>query len=201
MKPLYTIIAGPNGCGKSSLCQFLARNEEELGLGINPDHIERYGIFHIEGHKRLKELKSGRVVFGLSDLYRHHKVSFCHETTLATDSAVGVIPELREKSYSIHMQFVIVESVELALSRIRERVAQGGHGIDEAKVRRVYKKAKAHFRDVMKMCDKVVLWDNTTKLTRVCEFTDGQLDISSLRAIPPQYLGFAFSESEGFIVS
>ena len=58
--------------------------------------------------------------------------------------------------------FLALPSAEAALQRVRERVAQGGHSIPEAVVRRRFSAGKLNFEAVYKpLVDAWALYDNS----------------------------------------
>ena len=64
--------------------------------------------------------------------------NFAFETTLASRSFAPWIAKLREKGYFFHLTFLLLESPDLAISRVAERVKMGGHTVPEETIRRRY---------------------------------------------------------------
>jgi len=64
------------------------------------------------------------------------KVDFGFETTLSGKSYVHLFQELIDLDYALHLFFLWIPTIQIALKRIRERVSRGGHGIPEAVARR-----------------------------------------------------------------
>ena len=65
------------------------------------------------------------------DRYVERGDDFGFETTLAGRSYLGLIRRLKKRGYQVHFFYVMVPTVDLALTRIRARVAGGGHDIPE----------------------------------------------------------------------
>jgi len=82
--------------------------------------------------KRLRELAARRE-------------NFAFETTLATKSYVPWLSQLVQDGYLINLMFVWLSSPELAVERVKERVASGGHDIPKEIIRRRYKKGIRNF--------------------------------------------------------
>ena len=47
------------------------------------------------------------------------------------------------------------------------RVAQGGHGVDEDKIRARYYKSIKNIKELMKICDILHVYDNTVEPVRI----------------------------------
>lgn len=90
-------------------------------------------------------IKAGRVMIErLEDLARQGE-DFAFETTLASRSYLKRLIDLQERGYYIHLIFLYLNSVELAIQRVAERVRAGGHDIPEATIRRRYDRGKDNF--------------------------------------------------------
>ena len=64
--------------------------------------------------------------------------TFSIETTLSTKSYINLVKRAQEKGYSVKVLFFWLNSPELAIRRVAERVANGGHDIPEHIIRRRY---------------------------------------------------------------
>jgi predicted ABC-type ATPase len=76
--------------------------------------------------------------------------SFAFETTLSGLSYARQIPEWRHAGYHVKLAFLSLPSPELALLRVKARVAQGGHNIPEEVVRRRFDAGLRNFSDIYK---------------------------------------------------
>ena len=63
---------------------------------------------------------------------------FSIETTLATRSLVKIIEEAQSVGYEVTILYFWLNSPELAVRRVKARVAAGGHDIPENVIRRRY---------------------------------------------------------------
>ena len=80
----------------------------------------------------------------LKTLASQHE-SFAFETTLASRSFAPWLATLRVGGYAIHLVFLWLSSPELALERVAERVALGGHDVRAEVVRRRYRTGLHNF--------------------------------------------------------
>lgn len=62
--------------------------------------------------------------------------SFSFETTLSGLTYAQMIPNWQADGYSVTLIFLSLPNEEMALARVSARVAQGGHNVPEAVVRR-----------------------------------------------------------------
>jgi len=59
------------------------------------------------------------------------ETTFAFETTLATKSYAQFITEAKSKDYEVVLLFLALDTVELAIQRVKTRVREGGHNIPE----------------------------------------------------------------------
>jgi predicted ABC-type ATPase len=103
-------------------------------------------------------------------LLAHEEKNFAFETTLASKSFATWIPELKAKGYRFHLIFLWLDSVDLALSRVKERVKTGGHLVPEDTIRRRYTGGlKNFFKLYQPIAHSWQFWDNShsNKLTLI----------------------------------
>ena len=94
-------------------------------------------------------------------LFRRNE-DFAIETTLATRSLKRMIAKAREQGYSVTILYFWLNSPELAIERVRARVAAGGHNIPEPTIRRRYTAGLHYFFNVYRsMADRWILADNS----------------------------------------
>lgn len=82
------------------------------------------------------------------------------ETTLAGSGIFRHMEAARREDYRIILHFVSVGSPELALNRIRNRVALGGHDVPEADVRRRFARSHANLPAAISRSNVTMLYDN-----------------------------------------
>lgn len=67
-----------------------------------------------------------------------NKLNFAFETTLATKSYINTIQKAKSFGYDITLVFFWLDSVELAIERVKIRVEEGGHSIPVNVIKRRY---------------------------------------------------------------
>ena len=130
------IIAGPNGAGKTTFAKNFLPQEAHTFRFINADLIAAgLAPFNPES----VAFKAARLMLNELDEYTKAGESFAFETTLSGTHYLQRIQEWKDLGYAIKLWFIALSSPELAISRVVERVAQGGHNIPEEVIRRRYR--------------------------------------------------------------
>lgn len=138
-RPTIYVIAGPNGAGKTTFAsEFLPDfvdcreflNADLIAAGLSPFAPEsqnfRAGRLLLE---RIKELGEAKQDFGF-------------ETTLSGRSYVRLLTEMQQQGYRVALFFLWLPSADMAVSRVANRVRQGGHNVPEGDIRRRYVSGK-----------------------------------------------------------
>ena len=106
-------------------------------------------------------------------------VDFGFETTLSGKTYVKLLKGLKEGGYLIHIFFLWITDVELALERIKLRVRNGGHYIPEAIVRRRFGRSLLNFLRVCKpLADSWTIFNNSGDVPKMIAFEEsGKIEI------------------------
>lgn len=166
------VIAGPNGAGKTTFARkFLPKyancrnfvNADLIAAGMSPFSPETAAV------------RAGRLMLEEIRYFSDRRASFAFETTLSGRSNLALIQKLRVDGYKIHLFFLMVSSVEVALSRIKERVLKGGHDVPEVVVRRRFDRSFRNFlRAYSDAADSWYLLDNTSTTPATVAFKEGE---------------------------
>ena len=124
-RQLY-IISGCNGAGKTTasytvlpeilLCKEFV-NADEIAKGLSPFNPESMAI------------EAGRLMLKRINELLAAKVSFSIETTLATRSYTRLIQRAQNAGYKVSLIYFWLNSPELAVNRVLQRVNEGGHNV------------------------------------------------------------------------
>jgi predicted ABC-type ATPase len=141
-QPHVIVLAGPNGAGKSTVAPALLAGALGITEFVNADVIAR-GLSGFDPEN--SAMDAGRIMLlRLKELAANRR-SFAFETTLASRSFAPWIARLRRKGYAFHPHFLRLSSADLAVARVQERVATGGHDVPEKTIRRRYQRGSANF--------------------------------------------------------
>ena len=174
--PKLYIIAGPNGSGKTTFVQrFLPEytdcinfvNADLIAAGLSPFSPE------------IAAIKAGKLMLEEIDRFRKRKVDFAFETTLSGKTYLQLFKEMKESGYEIYIYFLWLRHVDLALRRVAERVAMGGHNVPPDTVRRRFDRGLYNlFCLYRSTVDSWIIFDNSEPAPRViAKETTGVLTI------------------------
>jgi predicted ABC-type ATPase len=157
-KKLY-IISGCNGAGKTTASFTILPEILDCKEFVNADEIAK-GLSPFQPEKVAFE--AGRIMLNrINDLLRNNE-SFAFETTLSTKSYQSKIIEAKQKGYRVTLLFFWLQSIELAKARVRTRVAEGGHFIDEEVIARRYLRGIKNLFDIyLPIVDGALIFDNS----------------------------------------
>lgn len=162
--PTYTIFAGVNGAGKTSIYKSIYYNENKDEKRINTDEmVARIGSWKDNN----LQIKCAREAVKLIKQYILEDISFNQETTLSGKSIIKNIKFAKEKGFYIVMNYIGVEGPEIAKERVKIRVSKGGHGIPDKDIERRYYDSLKNLNDVIGICDEVNIYDNTEVLREI----------------------------------
>ena len=152
------IIAGPNGAGKTTFAREFLPQEADCPTFINADLIA-LGLSPFR--PETAAIRAGRLMLEMiGDCVRRGE-SFAIETTLSGRSYAQMIPQWKQQGYRIILFFLELPSADLAVQRVADRVAQGGHHIPEPVIRRRFTAGKENFLGVYKaLADEWRHYDN-----------------------------------------
>lgn len=174
VKHRYTLFAGVNGAGKSSLYNNLILNIDKniLGKRINTDEI----VKEIGDWKRdTDQMKAGRIAIEkIKELFKNQE-TFNQETTLCGNSILRTIKKAKELGYIIDLHFVSVDNVTIAKERVHQRVLKGGHNISEEAIERRFLESRENLKKIINICDKITIYDNTKILTPIVYIKDNKI--------------------------
>ncbi len=154
----YTIVAGVNGVGKSSLIGVLSSSSSDIGIVIDTDSIKE----ETASAEKIDDcLKKG--------------ISFTQETTLSGVRTIKTIKRAIELDYEILLYYVGIGSVDESIERIKNRVKKGGHDIPNEDVKRRYEKRFEDLIKILPYCNEATLFDNENGFIEVAEYKNGKI--------------------------
>ncbi|WP_431121463.1 zeta toxin family protein [Variovorax paradoxus] len=195
-RPTMIMLAGPNGAGKSTFYEIVIRPRIKA-LFINADLIQReelgdpsmaaaYRAAAIAESRRRQALEKG--------------ISFVSESTFSHESKLALIRDARAAGFRVVVYHINVRRVELSVSRVGQRVEEGGHDVPEDKIRERFERNQPLIREAVLLADHAFVYDNSglnMPAERLIAFSKGQVIAASedlpdwARALYGRELGLA----------
>lgn len=161
MPNLY-VIAGCKGAGKTTTSYTVLPEMLNCKEFVNADEIAR-GLSPFQ--PETVSFQAGRIMLNrIKELIGNQK-DFGFETTLATRSYVPLLKEAAQRGYTILLFYFWLESIDLAKSRVADRVKKGGHNIEPETIERRYKRGLGNFFSLYKdVVHSWMIYDNSKEI-------------------------------------
>ena len=174
--PNLTIYAGANGSGKSTLYHIQRETMgEELGMRFCLD--DRIS----ESHKDWRNQKDVKVeaVQAVRDLRQmvEGDQSFNWEMTVISNFAIKMIQKAKDAGFTIKVNFIGAIGVYENIRRVKNRVENGGHGVEDALVEFCVENQFKNIKQLLSIVDQVEFYDNSDFMRLVGRYENGKLEI------------------------
>jgi len=167
MQRRIMIIAGPNGAGKTAFARSFLPGEGDFHNFINADLIAE-GISPFDPESAA--IRAGELMIDEIRRSVQRLENFAFETTLSGRSYARQIPTWQGAGYRVELIFLRLRSVRLAITRVKSRVARGGHHVPASIVRRRFHRGLHNFEELYRpLVDHWILFDNSQSPTRWIE--------------------------------
>jgi predicted ABC-type ATPase len=167
-RPTFWIVAGPNGSGKSSLYgnTDIEAFDQSIWI-INPDLL----TLRIRQVEKLSLTEANieavtRIEAWLDASIRAHQTVGV-ETVLSTDKYRRLVQAAKQRQFEFRLIFVMLQTPDLNVQRVRLRVSKGGHDVPEAKIRDRWKRSLAQLPWFLDQADQAALFDNSGAVPRL----------------------------------
>lgn len=186
------MLAGTNGCGKSSIAGAMLRehradyfNPDEaarairdanLGLSVEEANAAAWG----EGKRLLERAIAARL-------------DYVFETTLGGRTITRLLEEAAAGGHALRVWYAGLATPELHIARVQARVARGGHDIPTAMIRKRYDAGRENLIRLLPSLTALHLYDNSAEAARgelpqpilLLHLEDGRIvEHAELRTIP-----------------
>ncbi len=161
-RPVFLIIGGPNGSGKSSAYADARVEIESRTLWIiNPDllaarirDVEDYAL----PEANLQAIQ--RIEAWLEASIRTHS-SIGVETVLSTGKYRRLVELAKGIGFEVWFLYVVLDTPERNVDRVRVRVLKGGHAVPEDKILERYWRSLDQMPWFLAAADRAFLYDNS----------------------------------------
>ena len=157
--PGVVVLGGPNGAGKSTAAPRLLRGSLKVEEFVNADTLAQgLSLFRPQD----VAMDAGRITLARLDALESQRKSFAFEATLASQGLARRLERLKGRGYLVHIVYLWLPDVELALARVAERVRAGGHDVPADAVRRRFDRGRVNFFTIYRpLADAWRLYDAT----------------------------------------
>jgi len=146
------IVAGPNGAGKTTFAEKYLDvhaleyiSADKIALKLNPEEPSKVRV------------QAGKLFFQGIEIAVESGRDLLIEVTLSGRGFRRTLHRLKQAGYAVHLIFIFLNSPDLCVNRVRERVAQGGHGVPEEDITRRFYRSITNFWRIYK--DIVDTWN------------------------------------------
>lgn len=155
--PELKIVGGANGSGKTtyaleyaSQCNISYLGADEIAKRLSPNNVAA------------AQVEAGRIFLHELKNRISGSESFVVETTLSGLGLRRSIKVARRNGFSLSIVYLYLDSPEVCIARISERVLKGGHHVPDADVRRRFHRSISNFWHIYRsMADNWVLLYNS----------------------------------------
>ena len=184
--PVLHLLSGPNGAGKSTLWKLVLDPVLHLEF-VSADGIAQQ---HWPAEAESRSYEAARLATARRHELLAGRASFATETVFSHESKVDLVSAAVGAGYLVTLHVVGIPE-GLAVARVADRVANGGHTVPAAKVRERYRRLWRHVAAAILIADQAVVYDNTMArepFRPVAGFERGMLTWSSWPAWAPREL-------------
>lgn len=162
------IIAGPNGAGKTTFAREFLPHEANCPVFVNADLIAA-GLAPFRPESAA--IRAGRLMLEEMETHVAHRRSFAFETTLSGRTYARMIHHWQKLGYHVKLIFLRLPNADMAVARVAARVAQGGHDVPEAVIRRRFESGLIYFEKLYKpLVDAWMIYDNSGNKLRILDW-------------------------------
>ena len=195
--PILTLVAGPNGSGKTTIVTAGLVHAGSLGVLVNADNIAT-SLANRKGEPRPSvdtQWEAAKAAEEMRWSLLSQGISFATETVMSDGPRwQALVNEAKIQGYRVVLYFVTTSNPLINVRRVVERVRAGGHAVDPRKVVSRYRKVMDEvLPEILKYVDEAILFDNSSArrgAVGVLHFKEGKM---MLLVAPPNLPHWAFA--------
>ena len=168
------IVGGPNGSGKTTLALEYA---DEFALPyVGADAI---AATMNPPNPAAAQIPAARQFIRTLEEHIAQRRSFVCESTLSGLTIQKFVASARDAGYEISVAFLFVDSADVCVARVAERVRTGGHNVPEADIRRRFGRSIRNFWTIYReLADNwVLLYNGMTMLQGIAVGSGNQTSV------------------------
>lgn len=177
--PRLWIVAGPNGCGKSTIYgrSDVAEFDGSVWI-VNPDLLTR----RLQSDENLALPEANLAAVQRIEIWLEASIDVHQtigvETVLSTPKYRRLVTKAKQRGFDVRLIYIYVDTLERRLERIRFRVAKGGHAFPDEKVAERRIRSLRQFSWFFWKADQAWVLDNSSAEPKLVARKDGDGDFS-----------------------
>ena len=115
------------------------------------------------------------------------RASLTLETVMSSPDKVQLLKQAQLPGYRTYLYFIATDDAEINISRVRNRVKQGGHSVPEDKIVSRYHRSIDLLAEAIRFTNRAYVFDNSgnnQERTWLAEITDGRILEIKARQLP-----------------
>lgn len=166
--PVVLVFAGPNGSGKSTV----TKGFDIVGEYINADEIKK--------QRNCSDLEAAQFATALREDAVKNKRDFTFETVLSSPRNVELLKNAKVAGYRIEVVFVLTADPQINVSRVAQRVKNGGHDVPTDKIISRYYKSLDNISKMLEIADIMWVVDNSNEKAELIIYSkDDKISVNS----------------------
>jgi predicted ABC-type ATPase len=149
-RPTLWLVAGANGVGKTTYARARIATVSGTTEFVNLDLIAQ-GLSPLNPSGQ--QTRAARVALDMARDLIAGRQSFSLETTLSGKTHLRLISLAKANNMAVKLLYFFLNTPEQCLERVARRVAEGGHDVPEADLRRRFTRSLENFADYASHCD------------------------------------------------
>ncbi|TPG33598.1 zeta toxin family protein [Mycolicibacterium hodleri] len=151
------LVVGPNGAGKSTFVELTLAPLLTGSVFVNADEIAKQ---RWPDDAASHAYDAARIAADTRATLIERELSFIAETVFSHPSKLELVAAAKVAGYTVVLHVLMVPE-DLAVERVRHRVAAGGHAVPADKIRERHRRLWALVARAAIACDSVIVYDGS----------------------------------------
>lgn len=158
------VVAGPNGSGKSTIMNMIRTDSSwESYIYISPDEVVKEARY--SGIADEKFRYESAMVYCQDARNKIISIGYelVFETVFSTEEKMDFLIMAKSAGYEINVIFVTTADPQINITRVKQRVEDGGHDVPPDKVISRYERSMNYLYPIFEIADYMSVYDNSGK--------------------------------------
>ena len=132
----------------------------------------------------------------IADFFRQSllnaKISFSYETVMSHESKLKFLQKAKKEGYRIYLYFIATEDPEININRVKVRIAQNGHPVNEDIIKSRYYRSLENLKSAVLLSNRAYMFDNSGIISKlIAEVTEGrQVEVIDENSLPNWFVKY-----------